>query len=799
MRRRTLLAALCALWALWAPWALFAPPSGAGRHDAAQARTHANARTPDDARTPDAADRAAGTFSEENAAAIVRHLAVGIGPRPMGSPAEREALRFAAETLLDAGCDTAYVMPMTRAAAMNTSSGVAVGIRRGATGRIIVLGGHIDSAGPEIPGAIDNASGSAVVLEAARVLCREDLESTIVFALFGGEEQGLRGSEHFVERFPGIDSVVLMIQVDMANGRETLLMDPDAHGVSAPAWLVRAAVEEHGRLGYRGLAYYTHYFAVNYALPGGSGSDHAPFLRAGIPAIDFTTDVGDPIHTMQDGWEQFDPGGLRRSGELALALVRRFDGGVPDRSTSTYWLYLFLGMPVIVPIPVVWAFVAGSLGGGLLLLLRLRRGHLAMAAAEGYVPRRWTTTKLWLVALFVAALGWLAPDLIGLLKGDRFPWFAHPRYHLVLGVLAAGFGLMAGVRIGSALGISLSPYALFKRSFIILGALTLLLAWAGVEMAVGPALCLALLSVALVIPHPFPAAAAALIAPVWMFRLIFSEADTLLFRFTAPQLPADFGMTAAVNGVWILLLSLFLLAWLPGAVAVIRRRENPGAFIEALKSRRFMVFTGGLFGIWALFLLVVPSYERPWLPRVLIEEIDDGGADTLRVRGSEFLRGASVSADGLDTVLTGRVTGLVAPLGRLPGERRLAVAREVAPAAGDTSTRYDVRLAIEAPRRPYTLSVRYASSSGRPVPLETPLATRTRDGATEVTWYSFPDLPVGAEVSFSVGAGDTVTEVVTATFDTLARPVEFRHRQSDVIRRSVVRERFLYPGPPAAR
>jgi Zn-dependent M28 family amino/carboxypeptidase len=145
----------------------------------------------------------------------------------MGSPAERRALDFAVARFRQYGCQEAYVMPIAVAAGVNTSSGVAVGILKGKTGRIIVIGGHMDSSGPDIPGANDDGSGAATVIELARVLGGRQHESTGLCCCWGGEEEGLRGSEHFVANYAGIDSVALMLQVDMADGSGELEADPD--------------------------------------------------------------------------------------------------------------------------------------------------------------------------------------------------------------------------------------------------------------------------------------------------------------------------------------------------------------------------------------------------------------------------------------------------------------------------------------------------------------------------------------------------------------------------------------------
>lgn len=73
--------------------------------------------------------------------------------------------------------------------------------------RLIVVSGHYDSiprplsdAKIDAPGANDDASGTAVVLELARVLSRCHFDATLVFLAVAGEEQGLLGSTHWAEK-----------------------------------------------------------------------------------------------------------------------------------------------------------------------------------------------------------------------------------------------------------------------------------------------------------------------------------------------------------------------------------------------------------------------------------------------------------------------------------------------------------------------------------------------------------------------------------------------------------------------
>jgi hypothetical protein len=147
----------------------------------------------------------------------------------------------------------------------------------------LVIGGHFDHNGRHMgllfPGADDNASGSAAIMEIAEAfskLARKPKRS-VVFALFGGEEMGLMGSTHFVEHLPpGIDKVDTMFNFDMVGEGDK---SGFGYSDSSPELqeLVESADKEVGTLGgaypIRGV--------------GVRGSDHAPFYQKGIPVVSF--------------------------------------------------------------------------------------------------------------------------------------------------------------------------------------------------------------------------------------------------------------------------------------------------------------------------------------------------------------------------------------------------------------------------------------------------------------------------------------------------------------------------------
>ncbi|PKK85473.1 MAG: hypothetical protein CVT48_05275 [Thermoplasmata archaeon HGW-Thermoplasmata-1] len=80
----------------------------------------------------------------------------------------------------------------------------------------IVIGGHADTAFEiTVEGAYDNTAGVATVLELARVLSQYEFDKTIVFAAWGGEEEGLWGSKFFVDNIPDDVTVTTYLNFDM--------------------------------------------------------------------------------------------------------------------------------------------------------------------------------------------------------------------------------------------------------------------------------------------------------------------------------------------------------------------------------------------------------------------------------------------------------------------------------------------------------------------------------------------------------------------------------------------------------
>jgi len=726
-------------------------------------------------------------FSLDSAYTYLKVLAGDIGPRPMGSPAERAAMNYAVARFRSFGLDEAFVMPMretvssTLGSGVNTNSGVAVGVLKGATNRVIVIGGHIDSASPDIPGANDDGSGSATVLELARVLKQRSNQSTIVFALFGGEEQGLRGSRYFVKHFDRIESVALMLQIDMTNGSEWLLPLVDTGTNSTPEWLVRASYEEFDKLGYAGLSFPTHFYSMlETASGGGIGSDHQPFLEKNIPAIDFTSDVTDPIHTPQDNLENFIPSGLKRSGDLVYKLVERFDGGVPEEKTGIYYLYQIGSFLFFIPLPVLTVFLVLAPALSIYALIKLR---------ERRTPEEPRTKipglKIFFLMLIIQTCVWSSENIVGLIAGRRFPWVSEPNGFFVLGFLAAVVGIWISLRIVPRLDLSRVAYRYALRSVVLLTIFAGGLSFVSVKLAVYPATALLLLGAAFLVRHQYARLLLWLLSAHFMFRLVFSEGFYLFARSFA-QVPGEGMAGFYINLFYIFFFSLWSFPFLL-AFAAIRSDESSGLpWLGAFGRPVGGIASGGAFLLCAIYLSTIPAYTNLWQQQISIRQTVnlDTNSGMAEVTSPEYLDGATVNVAGKDSLIDGRETRVrLAPFAARDYE--WITAERTVETTKDSNTTFDVRLTVRTKYKPYSIAITYAG--GKAIEnVTTPFLWSPGPNSISFRWYSFPDTTIYLPVSFQVTGSDSVKEYIEATFMEQAIPVTIRKDLSAFTSRTTV-------------
>lgn len=179
---------------------------------------------------------------------------------------------------------------------------------------VILIGAHRDhfgtQAGLVFPGADDNASGTAMVLELARMLSQSStsLKRTILFVSFDGEERGLLGSTLYV-RHPAVplEKTVAMINLDhlgAGNGNLTVGMTRLDTSLAKQAARQARLIDKVRIYGF---------------FPGG---DHVPFYESGVPTITIVSSGSHPhFHQPSDTVESIQPDTLSTAGHFLYSLI----------------------------------------------------------------------------------------------------------------------------------------------------------------------------------------------------------------------------------------------------------------------------------------------------------------------------------------------------------------------------------------------------------------------------------------------------------------------------------------------
>ena len=210
------------------------------------------------------------------------------------------------------------------------------------SGEYVMAGAHFDS-WAAADGAVDNAAGTAVVMEAARILKALNVrpKRTIRFALWNGEEQGLHGSLAYVARHlatraplgdpeldalpngqtwrarwpvqprPGYSDLVAYFNIDNGSGR--------IRGINAEGNVAAAAVFEEWLKPFHSLG------ATTVSLRPSGGTDHVYMQTVGIPGFQF---IQDPLdygsrlhHTSIDSYDHLQPEDLRQAAVVLAGLL----------------------------------------------------------------------------------------------------------------------------------------------------------------------------------------------------------------------------------------------------------------------------------------------------------------------------------------------------------------------------------------------------------------------------------------------------------------------------------------------
>lgn len=216
----------------------------------------------------------------------------------------------------------------------------------GNTGQIIIVCAHYDcimqnagDATARAPGADDNASGVAALLEIARIVEDVDLEDTVQFVAFSGEEQGLWGSDAYASQLQaGNVSVHRLINLDMVGfppPAGTVTVEDDRGNVvasnNAPSTAFADVLEQMAGK----------YTNLPVKRAGIYSSDYMPFEADGVVVVGAFDGEGNPnYHNSSDTPATLDYGYLADVTRMTLATVLAETLAVVDETSSLVDLYI---------------------------------------------------------------------------------------------------------------------------------------------------------------------------------------------------------------------------------------------------------------------------------------------------------------------------------------------------------------------------------------------------------------------------------------------------------------------------
>lgn len=160
----------------------------------------------------------------------------------------------------------------------------------------IILGAHLDHVGRQssefyFPGANDNASGCAAILEIARCLKKAGTKRSVLFIFFTNEESGLHGARFFAEHSPvNIDSITAMLNFDCVGFGDSIQVGGGKSNMQL--WNIARNADK------------TLTDIMTYQTWPGGGSDATPFFEKNIPTLYFVSKYSyKHLHLASDTYE----------------------------------------------------------------------------------------------------------------------------------------------------------------------------------------------------------------------------------------------------------------------------------------------------------------------------------------------------------------------------------------------------------------------------------------------------------------------------------------------------------------
>lgn len=337
---------------------------------------------------PPAAPRGEVLEREFSAHRAFEHIkAIATAPRPSGSEPNANARAYLERTI-----DALGIIRSSQSAKLSRDDGTELEIANVAARvkgsgkpalKAILLVAHFDSV-RIAPGACDNGSGVATLLETLRALkSGPPLERDIIALFTDAEEIGAHGARIFLGQdlggigpgHPWVSDVGLVFNFDASGNRgPSVILETSDRNFGLVSEFVKADAAPIGNS----------LTPVMYRLAGGY-TDFNSFVAAGLPGLNFVFFEGkESYHSELDRPELIDLGSLQHHGGHALALARHFGSKATDRPRLTNAVYFNPFGSWMVAYPVAWAIPFALAATALTAFLIFASGRSGRLSWRGF-------------------------------------------------------------------------------------------------------------------------------------------------------------------------------------------------------------------------------------------------------------------------------------------------------------------------------------------------------------------------------------------------------------------------------
>ena len=354
-------------------------------------------------------------------------------PRPIGSPANQRARAYIVTQLemlgLEPDVQTIDVPDYFGDAGESVEIGnVVVRIPGTAPTTAVALAGHYDTV-PSTPGANDDASAVAIMLEVARgILAGHPLRNDVVLVFIDCEEPAPRfGSSAFIAEHVWAADIGFVINLEaIGSGGQSALIGMSGSG----GWIIDQYI--------KAVPYPAafSFLTTTAELIGGSNSDFATFRDKGIAGVEFAYLRGSPIyHTPADTPEQVSLRSLQQQGANTLDLTRYIGKLVfsPSRAVPNA-VFFNIGRFNVVTYPIAWALPIALVTGAVLTAAVWRQRTWLQ------ILRSVVTTVVMMIGAAVAGVG-----IWTVMAGQRSTMGVVESYLYLAGLLVLTAGIVIAV------------------------------------------------------------------------------------------------------------------------------------------------------------------------------------------------------------------------------------------------------------------------------------------------------------------------------------------------------------------